>query len=167
MISPIPLQYAQLIRYTSQTSSAHKQNVVNKGHARYLAVVGDLEHELPIAVPVLRNIAGLHRHGGHKQIRLDRTPRTKREGIQRRREEIGVAAAYGAGVGAEELYGPLHELVPRIHVHHRCGGEGRRRAGAGAVWPVGCGGGVVGSGWSSPSCAFFSSSAWASLRTWN
>jgi hypothetical protein len=38
--------------------------------------------------------------------------------------------AYGVGVGAEELHGPLHELVPGIHIHHRCGGKGER-----AAWP--------------------------------
>jgi hypothetical protein len=49
-------------------------------------VVGDLEHELPFAVPVLDNVAG------------------------------------GVGVVAEELDGLADELVPRIEVHHRCGG---------------------------------------------
>ena len=106
-----------------QTNSTY-QILINKGCTRYLSVIGDLEHELPLAVPVFHHIAGLQNHA-HRQVRLNRTHGTKREGDSG--EEIGVAAAYGAGVGAEELHGALHELVPRIHVHHGCGG------GAGAV----------------------------------
>jgi hypothetical protein len=41
-----------------------------------------------------------------------------------------VTTVYGVGVGAEEPHGPLHELVPGIHVHHRCGRKGER-----AAWP--------------------------------
>jgi hypothetical protein len=79
-------------------------------------------------VPVLHHIAGLQRGAQAGQVRSG-TAETKREGIRGGEERIGdAAAAYGNGVGAEELHGPLHEVVPRIQVHHRCGGEGTKAA---------------------------------------
>ena len=75
--------------------TAQKQIIVNKGHARYLTVVGDLEHELPLAVPVLHHIAGLQSHA-HKQVRLNRTHGTKREGIQGRRSGSRRRTALGS-----------------------------------------------------------------------
>ena len=108
-----------------QTNSTY-QILINKGCTRYLSVIGDLKHELPLAVPVFHHIAGLQRNA-HKQVRSDHTHRTKLEGIQGRGS--GVTVVYNTGVSAEELHGPLHELIPRIHVHHHYSSEGQRRHG--------------------------------------
>jgi hypothetical protein len=52
-------------------------------------------------------------------------------GRKGRKGERG-AAAYGDGVGAEELHGAVDELVPRIEVHHLCFGGGGDSDGGGA-----------------------------------
>ena len=124
-----------------QTNSTY-QILINKGCTRYLSVIGDLEHELPLAVPVFHHIAGLQRNA-HKQVRSDHTHRTKLEGIQGRGSggsqwctTLGSARKSCTDRSMNSSHESTYTITTAVRDK---GGTARLR----------CAGGVVGSGWCS------------------